>query len=142
MNNIEILEKLVERCKECKFACCEQCEINNIQVKAIENLLLELKGIKIDLKLQETENENLIKENKELKKENLELHKEINQRIKLKLENERCADKDFIPKSKVKEKIEQLKFVKNTPVKDNKYTYKECIEYGIEELQELLEEGE
>ena len=57
-------------------------------------------------------------------------------------EGDNDFSKQFIPKSKVKEKIEQLKFVKNTPVKDNKYTYKECIEYGIEELQTLLEEGE
>lgn len=45
MNNIEILEKLVERCKECKFACCEQCEINWKEVQAIENLLENSKKI-------------------------------------------------------------------------------------------------
>ena len=50
MNNIEILEKLVERCKECKFACCEQCEINNTQVRAIENLIKENKELKEGLK--------------------------------------------------------------------------------------------
>ena len=32
-----------------------------------------------------------------------ELHKEINQRIKLKLENERCVDEYFIHKDKIKE---------------------------------------
>lgn len=45
MNNIEILEKLVERCKECKFACCEQCEINWKEVQAIENLIQENKKL-------------------------------------------------------------------------------------------------
>ena len=43
-------------------------------------------------------------------------------------------------KDKIRGKIEQLEIVKNTPVNDNNYTYKECIEYGIEELKELLEE--
>ena len=46
----------------------------------------------------------------------------------------------YISKDKIRGKIEQLEIVKNTPVKDNNYTYKECIEYGIEELKELLEE--
>jgi hypothetical protein len=50
MNNIEILEELVERCKECKFACCEQCEINNTQIKAIENLIKENKELKEEIK--------------------------------------------------------------------------------------------
>lgn len=43
-------------------------------------------------------------------------------------------------KDKIKEKIKQLEIVENTPVKDNSYTYKECIEYGIEELNELLDD--
>ena len=134
MNNIEILEKLVERCKECKFACCEQCEINNTQVKAIENLLLELKGTKIDLKLQETENENLIKEYKELEEEDLKIRATFILSLK-----------DYIPKSKVKEKIEELE--KERKRKDeediiNPFYDQIDITHIIEVLQELLEEGE
>lgn len=79
MNNIEILEKLVERCKECKFACCEQCEINNTQVRAIENL---------------------IKENKELKEGQIETLDKILQPQLL---------KKYVSKNKIKEKIEYLK---------------------------------
>lgn len=47
----------------------------------------------------------------------------------------------LIHKDKIREKIKQLEIVKDTPVKDNSYTYKECIEYGIEELKEVLEEN-
>lgn len=53
---------------------------------------------------------------------------------------EMIEENNYISKDKIREKIEQLEIVKNTPVKDNSYTYKECIEYGIEELKELLEE--
>lgn len=42
-------------------------------------------------------------------------------------------------KDKIRAEIKELEYVKNTSVKDNSYTYKECIEYGIEELRELLE---
>lgn len=52
--------------------------------------------------------ENLIKGYKDLEEENKELHKEINQRVKVKLENERIVDKDYIPKSKVIEIIEDI----------------------------------
>ena len=35
----ELLEKLIDRCSECKFATCENCEINWKQVQAIKGLL-------------------------------------------------------------------------------------------------------
>ena len=44
-----------------------------------------------------------------LQKENEDLHREINQRIKLKIENEKIVDTQFIPVQKVKDKIEELK---------------------------------
>lgn len=36
---IDKLEKLIDRCNECKFATCENCEINWIEVQAIKGLL-------------------------------------------------------------------------------------------------------
>lgn len=45
--------------------------------------------------------------NKELEKENEELHKEINERIKLKIENEHLVDTQFISKQKILDKIEE-----------------------------------
>ena len=69
MNNIEILEEFRKSIKNFNnYADNTNVSlINKKQVKAIENLLIELKGTKIDLKLQETENENLIQENKKMK---------------------------------------------------------------------------
>ena len=49
--------------------------------------------------------EKLQKENEELNKENEKLHREINQRIKLKIENEKIVDTQFIYKPKIKDKI-------------------------------------
>ena len=43
----------------------------------------------------------------ELKEENEHLHREINRRIKLKIENEKIVDTQFIYKPKVKDKIEE-----------------------------------
>ena len=68
---------------------------------------------------------------KQLEKEIEELHKEINQRIKLKLENEKCAEKDFVYKGKIKEKIKEL---------SKKQDFKVGLEnYTIKILKELLE---
>lgn len=33
------LEDLIQRCKDCKFATCEQCEINWNDIQALESLL-------------------------------------------------------------------------------------------------------
>lgn len=81
---------------------------------------------------------NLQKENEELNKENEHLHREINRRIKLKIENEKIVDTQFIYKQKIKDKIEELKqkainygiFID----KDESFN----IESKISVLQELL----
>ena len=89
------------------------------------DLIIELDDAEIILNLIE-------KQYKEIE----ELHKEINQRIKLKLENERCADEDFIHKDKIKAKIEELK-------EDIKYSANplsiDNSKFGIKVLQSLLE---
>ena len=43
-----------------------------------------------------------------LQEENEDLHREINQRIKLKIENEKIVDTQFIPIQKIKDKIEEI----------------------------------
>lgn len=94
--------------------------------------------------------EKLQKENEELNKENEHLHREINRRIKLKIENEKIVDTQFIYKQKIKDKIKEL----NSRIEK----YREYAEQGIETdiewvdnvadretvevLQELLEESE
>ena len=41
--DIKTLEELINNCEECKFATCEQCEINWTKVQAIKNVLNEVK---------------------------------------------------------------------------------------------------
>lgn len=53
-----------------------------------------------------------------LKKENEDLHREINQRIKLKIENEKIVDTQFIPVQKVKDKISERQFELQQEYKD------------------------
>lgn len=77
MNNIEILEKIITRCKECKFATCENCEINWNEVQAIENLIQENKELRIQISARETVVDKLIKENKDLKEENHTLKEKL-----------------------------------------------------------------
>lgn len=36
---VEVIERLIDRCNECKFATCENCEINWVEVQAICSLL-------------------------------------------------------------------------------------------------------
>lgn len=40
-----------------------------------------------------------------LAEENTRLHKEINERVKLKIENEKIVDEEFIPKDKIRKKL-------------------------------------
>lgn len=67
---------------------------------------IEQGSYKIEQKLKQ-QIKKLQKENEELNKENEELHREINQRIKLKIENEKIVDTQFIYKPKIKDKIEE-----------------------------------
>lgn len=121
LDNIEILEKLVERCKECKFACCEQCEINWKEVQAIENLIKENKELKEELKFTKSQ---------------IPIDKIFY-----------YSYKDFISKDKVKEKIEELEKQAEEVKNHYKGTYACLDEYlnaksKIQGFKELLEEGE
>ena len=53
-----------------------------------------------------------------LQKENEDLHREINQRIKLKIENEKIVDTQFIPIQKVKDQISERQFELQQEYKD------------------------
>ena len=86
----------------------------------------------------------LEEDKEELQKENENLHKEINQRIKLKIENEKIVDTQFISIKKIKDKIEELK-QERTLKYDNYMGYKiesreqQDIDKKVQVLQELLE---
>lgn len=69
---------------------------------------------------------------KNLVDENNDLHKEINRRIKLKIENEKIVDNEFISKNKIREKIKRLDYSRDNT--EQRYFKKEV-------LQELLNEN-
>ena len=78
-----------------------------------------------------------------LQKENEDLHREINQRIKLKIENEKIVDTQFISVQKVKDKIEELKQEKKKYGNCLIEMYEdELVNRDIKILQELLESEE
>ena len=81
--------------------------------------------IYVDLEFHKDEIKNLINENNDL-------HKEINRRIKLKIENEKIVDNEFISKNKIREKIKRLDY--NSENTEQRYFKKEV-------LQELLNEN-
>lgn len=87
----------------------------------------------------------------ELKEENEHLHREINRRIKLKIENEKIVDTQFIYKPKVKDKIEELNKLladidyKDITDKQEREFYKKEYYQVIAQiivLKELLDESE
>ena len=99
--------------------------------KEIERYKKEIKNLQKELEEKTTIIMAGAEKVKQLEKEIEELHKEINQRIKLKLENEKCAEKDFVYKGKIKEKIKEL---------SKKQDFKVGLEnYTIKILKELLE---
>ena len=75
--------------------------------------------------------ENLINENEKL-------HKEINQRIKLKIENEKFFDTQCITKDKIKEKIDKLDKMKRKSQIEYSTIDELIFDKKIEVLQELL----
>lgn len=40
---IKIIENIINRCSECKFATCENCEISWNEIKVIKKLLIKYK---------------------------------------------------------------------------------------------------
>ena len=129
--DIKKLNSLIEGCKECKFAACEQCEINWTEVQAIEHILAEREADK--------------KKIDELEKENHKI-----------LENGLDVIKDSIAKQTVRDKIKELKnnlkyIACNEDCskcfnQEGKALYREsnfifCFAYHqIKALQELLED--
>ena len=124
MSNIEKdirkINNLIERCKECKFATCEQCEINWTEVKAIAHILAEREEDK--------------KKIEELEKKNREI---LNSKIGIDLSYD-----DYIPKQKVKDLKESI-VLEPTIVGERRDA--KTLEYGIKlgkikACEELLED--
>ena len=97
--------KLTKEQKEAIEELSKKAVIYNYEERDYPNMICFKKDMIIILNLIEK----LQKENEELNKENEHLHREINRRIKLKIENEKIVDTQFIYKQKIKDKIEELK---------------------------------
>lgn len=82
--DIEILKELTEKCNACKFATCEQCEINWTQIQAISNVVSELESYKGKIIHLSDEEYNRVIENaqKDIKKES-ETWKKIAEKLAL-----------------------------------------------------------
>jgi hypothetical protein len=119
--DIKTLEKIINRCEECKFATCEQCEINYIEVRAIKHLIKSYKLIFDNYKAEYERNERLCKQNRKLDEMLKHRIKYTNELEKDLFEN---TSNYVVPKSVIKEKIEKVnKRIEN---------YREYTEQGIE----------
>ena len=82
MNNIEDdikkCKEITSKCDDCKFAACEQCEINWTDIQAIKIVLGNLEALCDMQKSADRELENAKKINEEHRKENADLMKAIN----------------------------------------------------------------
>lgn len=111
-----------------------------LSVEEIENRMNLTKNIlhkcalegQINIELMISDIEYLLNEIKNLVDENNYLHEEINKRIKLKIENEKIVDNEFISKNKIREKIKRLDYSRDNT--EQRYFKKEV-------LQELLNEN-
>lgn len=145
--DIEILEKMINRessvykrnrrgNKEIKF------EVNSNYYKAIENLLKAYKELKEENKETVKDNFRLKNELETKRKEYQETYKDVREELKeLKKENQvlqkqlnGAFDRGFIPVSKIKEKIEELREIH----KERDFTNKES--YYLDCYKELLGE--
>ena len=142
MNNIEILEDLKKYIsfanKQCNFSNDADYKWHKELAGMIENLIQENKELKEKLNDRVDVKQTANSISFTMPSKVAEKYMEVLDEIALEIENKRLkkliekTEKDYIPKSKVKEKIEELK--------DN--CYAESIDFNnelIEILQELLE---
>ena len=128
MNDIEILEEILNRQ-------IEDTEGTKIMKQAIENLIARNKELEKHLSFYE-KNESYKARIIELKEENEWLHKEYDEMF----DELNKIDNDYIPKSKAKEKIEEINNEKLNYSEDEYYLENEIKGYAIDKLQELLEQ--
>lgn len=118
-------------------------------LEKIENRMNQTKNIlhncalegQINIGLMISDIEYLLNEIKNLVDENNQLHEEINERIKLKIENEKIIDNEFISKNKIREKMkyyQELYKQDNSP--NNFLIDQDCLS-KLSILQELLNDN-
>ena len=74
---IKRCKEIISKCDDCKFATCEQCEINWTDIQAIKIILGNLEALADMQKTADRELENARQINEEHRKENAELICEI-----------------------------------------------------------------
>jgi len=133
MGDIEILEEFLKHYKEVQ----EKYKDDEIQAEIERSCYFE--------EVPAEAIENLIQENKELKDTNKKLYELCQGKAMQEFINNECG---YIPKSKVKEKIEELEkdvndFEEYWSKDPRKFKKQKCVDYyKLEALKELLEEGE
>lgn len=173
-DDIKRLNEIIKKCDVCNFLICDQRKINWKEVQSIKTVLSNLEALSNmqmaadkDLKKAKQINEEHKKINGELRKKVKELEAdlysvnsiideliEVNKELEAKLEFKKWGDLDdlrfeeymneFIPKQKIKDKIEELKeLVEDFEKTDNIGRFKRTKSidyYKLEALEELLQE--
>lgn len=136
--SVNRLEKIVEKCEECKFKECEKCEISWSDVQAISIVLGNLDAAFDMYSSAERENKKLIKKVKKLKEEN-EIYVLNGSSVILEL----YIKNNYIKKQKIKDKIKELKQLIEKIKNDDQYSHEiPLYEHDIQILEELLKESE
>ena len=94
--DIKTLEELINNCEECKFATCEQCEINWTKVQAIKNVLNEVKEYK-DIEQDYIANEEKLVDLISKLETELEKYKKITEKLAEYIEKAEIMHKAKIP---------------------------------------------
>lgn len=118
-------------------------------IEEIENRMNQTKNIlhncalegQINIGLMISDIEYLLNEIKNLVDENNHLHEEINERIKLKIENEKIIDNEFISKNKIREKMKYYKELYKQDNSPNNFLIDQDCLSKLSILQELLNDN-
>ena len=131
---IKRCKEIISKCDDCKFATCEQCEINWTDIQAIKIILGNLEALCDMQKSADRELENAKKINEEHKKENGELREKVKELEEELYSANKIVEEylDGISKQKIKDKIEEIEKEENLYAKTN----------IIKVLQEVLQESE
>ena len=161
-DDIKRCKEIISKCDDCKFATCEQCEINWTDIQAIKIILGNLEALCDMQKSADRELEKARRINEEHKKENGELREKVKElkdkNILEKVAKEELEEllEDSIPKQKIKDLLTEIQEEYNKldkeidkQIKDKNKDYYKCKEniaimqtlaYCRDKFEGLLEE--